>query len=161
MSFGALTNPSVRAVGLPSRRYLRFAVLTDTATAITKSKAQTGDSTPPFWNVAALPIATDPSDRRKALLYQQTTCLPLDPMDVPATEHQLHFDVDPPNYHYDAISWLRGVAGYVQASCVLNGDGSAPGSASDDRTTVMSALNGGAGETVPFAIVVNPAFLSP
>ncbi len=160
LSFGALTNPAVRVDGLPSRRFFRFAVLTDPAAVLTKSLSSSSNASRAAWRITTSTSPGIAGDLRKSLLYQQSTCLPLDAFDVPSVEHQLRFDTDPPNYHFDSLSALRGIPGYFYTSCVLNGDGSVPG-APDDRNVVMTSLDGTAGETLPFKVVVNPAFAAP
>ena len=62
------------------------------------------------------------------------------------------------SFHTSDITALRGVLGWLQTSCVLNGDQSTPG-APDDRATAMSALDASQGETTPVTLTVLPAFL--
>ncbi|MEP7208931.1 MAG: hypothetical protein ABI920_18510 [Casimicrobiaceae bacterium] len=167
LSFGNLSDPSIRVVDLPSRRFFRVAVLTDSERSAVKersmSKAALGGEIVPKPRLAAALLPGDHTRMRtseKALLYQQTTCLPLDPFDVMPVDNQLRFDNDLLEYHIEATTAVRGVAGYVQASCVQNGDASTPG-APDDRNAVMSVLNTAAGERLAFPVSIHAGFLRP
>ncbi|MEO5700301.1 MAG: hypothetical protein ABIS17_12865 [Casimicrobiaceae bacterium] len=167
LSFGNLSDPSIRVVDLPSRRFFRVAVLmnSDRGTAKERSmaKADTDEELVPRPRLTAtLPLGEAAGKRtvEKALLYQQTTCLPLNPFDVGPVDNQLRFDNDLLEYHIEATNVVRGVIGYVQASCVQNGDASAPGAA-DDRNAVMSSLNAAAGERMAFPVSIHAGFLRP
>jgi hypothetical protein len=159
-SFGDLNDPAVWATGLPSRRFLRFAFLTDAAsTSATASKSSVMQAL----RVAAEPFAFDDrAVRDKSLLLRQGSCLPLDPIDIAPIRNQLQFDSDPPVFKYSGgvLSTLRGIYGDTQVACVINGDASAD-SADDDRYTALSALTANSSEVQPFPLIISPAFVGP
>jgi len=163
-SFADLNNPTAAVVNLPTRRYLRFAILTDVASSST-SAAKAAVEISPRMKINATAASennVESDEMGKALLRQQGNCLPLDPIDIVPIRNQLQFDSDPPAFVYSSGSlWkLRGIYGDTQLACVVNGDASAPG-ASDDRNSSMLPLESNSQEMQPFPLVVNPVFLGP
>jgi hypothetical protein len=159
-SFGDLSDPAVWATGLPSRRFLRFAFLTDAAST---SAPASKSSVMQALRVAAEPFAFDDrAVRDKSLLLRQGSCLPLDPIDIAPIRNQLQFDSDPPVFKYSGgvLSTLRGIYGDTQVACVINGDASAD-SADDDRYTALSALTANSSEVQLFPLIISPAFVGP
>jgi hypothetical protein len=160
-SFGNLTDPQVVVVNLPPRRYLRFAVLTDLPVPAGAAKSSADESRVLKVGVGAADVENEKSTE-KASLYQQGTCLPLDPIDMRPIRNQLMFDSDPPAFAYSAgsLSKVRGVYGDTQVACVVNGDAS-PLNANDNREIAMLPLTPNTAEVTPFPLVVSPAFLGP
>ncbi len=158
--FSDLSKPEVVVTDLPPRRFLRFAVLTDPASASTSTSKSASEH---VLTVAVGAIGHDEGGPRdKSLLLQQGNCLPLDPIDIAPIRNQLQFDSDPPAFVYSsgALSKLRGIYGDTQVACVINGDGSAQ-STDDDRYVALSTLSAGTAEVQPFPLVVSPAYLGP
>ncbi len=169
LAFGDVAMPSIRVAELPSRRFFRVAVLTDGLAAPAKARelgmegdreANRESGHPARAPLKVVHVASAKANGEKALLYQQSTCLPLDPFDVEGVDNQLRFPDDAPYYHTEGVTTVRGVQGYVQASCVLNGDNSIPGAA-DNRNKAMSTLSASAGELQPYPVTIDAAFLRP
>ena len=152
VSFGDLAKPIAMIAGLPARRFLRFVYLT---------VGEEGFNPPiAIKSARTIKVAARPhGDNEKALLYQQGTCLPLDPFDVPPRHSQLSV-ISPTQvgYHVDQLGKLRGVNGWYSVSCVQNGDDATPG-APDDRVKVMSPLVPATEEVQPYAVTIMPEYL--
>lgn len=152
VSFGDLSNPIARVSALPNHRFMRIAWLT----------AADDGFNPPIKKAArAFTVTAHPhAEAAKALLYQQGFCLPLDPFDVPPRHSQMTV-VSPTQigYRVDKLGKLRGVNGWFNTSCVVNGDDAVPG-VLDDRISVMSPLAPMTDEVVPYPVVIMPAYLS-
>jgi hypothetical protein len=157
LSFADLADPTVTVDTMPKRRYLRFVFLTDPAPPPAAARA-------PYARTAAarpkLRMSLSAGKHALATLSQRSVCYPLDPFDVDPGENQLLYDTDPPTYHSLRTSKLRGIRGYFQVSCVIDGDGTPPGSP-DDRDTAMSDLDKAGAEGMPFAVTVKSAFIAP
>jgi hypothetical protein len=153
VSFADLSNPIARVSALPNHRFMRIAWLT---TADDGFNPPIKKATRPF-SVTARPHA----EAEKALLYQQGLCLPLDPFDVPPRHSQMTV-ISPTQvgYRVDKLDKLRGVNGWYNTACVVNGDFAPPGTG-DDRASVMSPLAPMTDEVVPYPVVIMPAYLSP
>jgi hypothetical protein len=152
VSFGDLANPIAKVIGLPNRRFIRFAYLGDadesTGTPVAKKRVR------PI-RIEARRHAAD----EKALLDQDGTCLPHDPFDIGPRRSQLV--ADSPNhyiYHLGSFGRLRGVNGWYNVACVIDGDASTPGTP-DDRKDVMTSLTPLTEEVVPYPTTIMPDYL--
>lgn len=151
VSFADIGNPIASVTALPARRFVRFAYL---------GLADEGFN-PPVKSVARglrVTVARHAS-RRKALIQQDGTCLPHDPLNVPPRHAQL--SVIPPNtivYRLGPFTALRGVNSWYATSCVSNGDDATPGTP-DDRNSVMTSLTPDTEEVQPFALRIMAAYL--
>jgi hypothetical protein len=152
LSFSDLANPLALVTGLPARRFIRFAYLT----------VAEEDFNPPVATKAARKIVV--TARRhgtvgKALLYHEGTCLPMTPFDVPARHSQLTIvSQTQAGYRVDRLDKLRGVNGWFNTSCVVNGDDAVPGTL-DDRWDVMTPLTPETEEVQPYAVTIDPDYL--
>ncbi|MEO9137024.1 MAG: hypothetical protein ABI316_10550, partial [Casimicrobiaceae bacterium] len=152
VSFGDLAKPIANVTGLPNHRFMRFVYLT------------AGDEgfNPPVMKkeARAMQVAAHRhGSTEKALLYQEGTCLPLDPFDVPPRHSQMTvITSNQIGYRIDRMNKLRGVNGWYSASCVVNGDNATPG-ARDDRVPVMTPLTPGTEEVRPYAVTIMPEYL--
>jgi hypothetical protein len=122
MAFGTGSAPQRTIIDqLPPRRFMRIAFL---AEGVTTTLSQ--------------------------LEYQ---CLPGGPFELNNLRWQM--DADPytgsRQLHYPSHVVLRGINGWVQASCVLNGDGSIPG-LPDDRDTKLDVVT----DKYPFPVQILP-----
>jgi hypothetical protein len=153
VSFGDLAKPIAKVVALPNRRLLRFAYLT---------VADEGFNPPVMEKKAARTMkvtAQRHGGAEKALLYQEGTCLPLDPFDVPPRHSQLTvISASQVNYRLDRLGQLRGVNGWFNSSCVVNGDNATPGTP-DDRANIMTPLTPQSEEVQPYAATIMPEYL--
>lgn len=152
VSFGDLAKPIAKVVALPNRRFIRFVYLT---------VADEGFN-PPVMKKAARAVKVTARPHRsaeKALLYQEGTCLPLDPFDIPPRHSQMTVVSSTQiGYRVDQLGKLRGVNGWYNVSCVVNGDNATPGTP-DDRAQVMSPLTPQSEEVEPFALTIMPEYL--
>ena len=57
------------------------------------------------------------------------------------------------------ITKLRGVNGWYNASCVINGDATIPGTVNDDRVKIMTPLDPDSDEVRPYPVTVMPNYL--
>ena len=152
VTFGDLDKPIAKIVGLPNRRFIRFAYLT------------LGDEgfNPPVTKHSARLSRLDAKrhgNDEKALLYQAGTCLPHDPFDISPRHAQLSvIDAHQVLYTLGLFRALRGVKGWHSAACVANGDNSTPGAA-DDRVEVMTPLTPMSEEVHPYAATIMPEYL--
>jgi len=154
VSFSDLAKPVAKVVGLPNRRFMRFVYLT-------VADEDDEDSGPAVKRaVKSVSIAVRRhGDVGKALLGQDGTCLPHDPFDIPprhsqvsvVTRGQLISRVEP-------MHTLRGVNGWYNTSCVVNGDNAIPGTG-DDRVAVMTPLTPKTEEVEPYAVTIMPEYL--
>ncbi len=155
LGFASLAQPTIKAVAMPVKRFLRFAFLTDLdaaqAPALAKSLAR------PTVRLTAQ-VRENGATMEKALINQQSQCFPLDPFDVSPLENQLDAAVN--SYSFSQLNAVRGIYGWYQTSCVINGDASTPGDP-DDRNQAMAALNPDNGETTPFQVQVLQSFTTP
>ncbi|HJU22746.1 MAG TPA: hypothetical protein VJ891_09565, partial [Casimicrobiaceae bacterium] len=98
--------------------------------------------------------------QKKALLNQESPCLPLDPFDIPPRHEQMIVATPQQiSYRLDRLSKLRGVNGWYNASCVINGDDAAPGTP-DKRSIEMLPLVPDSDEVVPFPVTINALYLA-
>jgi len=152
LSFDNLLSPLVRVQQLSARRFLRIAYLT-----AEDSPAGAVDKIAPKLRLAVQPHKAGHGAANaveKALLYQQGTCLPLDPFDIPVRHSQLVITSPTEmTYRFGRFDPLRGVNGWFSTSCVLNGDNAEPGTP-DDRNTKMTSLIRDGEEWVPFAVTI-------
>jgi hypothetical protein len=151
VSFGDIAAPIARVVGLPSRRFIRFAYLT----------VSDEGSNPPVKSAARniRLTAQRHGSGEKALLNQDGSCLPHDPFNIAPRHAQM--SVVPPNqvvYRIGRFSKLRGVNGWYSTSCVANGDDAVPGTP-DDRVDVMAPLTPLSEEVQPYALTIMPDYL--
>ncbi len=152
VSFGDLANPAARVTGLPPRRFVRLAYLGDVepeaSSAIEKKSVR---------NLRLNVRRYDAGE--KALLNQAGTCLPHDPFDIPPRRSQLEMiSATTFMYHLDQLRPLRGVNGWLNAACVVDGDYSPPGT-QDDRAEAMAPLTPMSEEVTPYPITIMPAYL--
>ena len=152
LSFSDLANPLALVTGLPARRFIRFAYLT----------VAEEDFNPPVATKAARKIVVTVRRRGaigKALLYHEGTCLPMTPFDVPPRHSQLTIvSQTQAGYRVDRLDKLRGVNGWFNTSCVVNGDAAVPGTL-DDRWDVMTPLTPESEEVQPYAVTIDPDYL--
>jgi hypothetical protein len=152
VSFADLSKPIAQVVDLPSRRFMRLVYLT---------VADEGFN-PPVMKKAAPTIkvtAHRHGSENKALLYQDGTCVPHDPFDIPPRHSQMTVvSSNTIGYRVDQLDKLRGVNGWFSTSCVINGDNSMPG-APDDRVRVMAPLVPLSEEVQPFAVSIMGDYL--
>jgi hypothetical protein len=152
VSFSDLAKPIAQVAGLPSRRFMRIVYLT---------VADEGFD-PPVKKKATRTIkvaARRHGNGEKAFLYQDGTCLPLDPLQVPPRHAQLSvISANEVTYHLQKLNTLRGVNGWFNISCVFNGDAAIPGTP-DDRVTVMAPLTPDSDEVQPYAVTIMPDYL--
>jgi hypothetical protein len=95
----------------------------------------------------------------KALLYQHSTCLPLDPFDIPPRHAQLVMQTPTSGtYRLGGFNALRGVNGWYSTSCVDNGDEAVPGTP-DDRNDAMGELNPESDEIRPVPVTIHNEYL--
>ena len=152
VAFADLEKPLASVELLPPRRFVRIVYLT----LADEPSAQAAKAAPRRVKIVAKPHA----GRDKALLRQEGTCLPVDPFDIPPRHAQMTVvSSSQVGYQLDPLDALRGVHGWYNASCVLNGDGSIPGTVADDRVRVMSPLDPAGEEYVPYPVTVMPDFL--
>lgn len=153
VAFDDLAQPIATIDGLAERRFIRFAFLTvagEGAQTALKSARRNG-----------LRISAERhGSTRKASLQQDGTCLPHNPIDAKPRLAQL-----------DLISWqsftvknyemkpLRGVNGWINASCVVNGSDADPGTP-DDRVQVMKPLMPDSDEIKPLPVIIMSKYLS-
>ena len=151
VSFGDIANPLASVTGLPNHRFIRFAYL---------SVSDEGFNPPVKSATRNVHVVARPHHSgSKALLNQDGTCLPHDPFNIPPRHAQL--SVIPPDkifYRIGLFGILRGINGWYSASCVANGDNSAPG-VPDDRNSVMTPLTPGSDEVVPYAVKIMADYL--
>jgi hypothetical protein len=152
VSFSDLAKPIAQVAGLPSRRFMRIVYL---------AVADEGFD-PPVKKKATRTIkvaARRHGNGEKAFLYQDGTCLPLDPLQVPPRHAQLSvISANEVTYHLQKLNTLRGVNGWFNISCVFNGDAAIPGTP-DDRVTVMAPLTPDSDEVQPYAVTIMPDYL--
>jgi hypothetical protein len=152
VSFADLANPIAQVAGLPSRRFMRIVYLT---------LADEGFN-PPVTEKSSRTIkvtARKHGTKEKAFLYQDGTCLPLDPFQIPPRHAQLSvISATEVAYHLQKLDALRGVNGWLNVSCVSNGDAAIPGTP-DDRVTVMAPLTPDSDEVLPYAVTIMPDYL--
>jgi hypothetical protein len=152
VSFADLDHPIAAVELLPPRRFMRLVYLT-LADDPDRSSAKRAHQRV---NVSVRRHA----GREKALLYQEGSCLPDDPFNIPPRHSQLTvLPQSQVTYRLNPLNKLRGVNGWYNASCVLNGDASVPGAVIDDRVTVMSPLAPMSDEIVPYPVTVMPDYL--
>jgi hypothetical protein len=150
VSFSDLAKPIAQVSQLPNHRFIRIAYLTE---------ADEGFNPP----IKAAPRRVKVNVQRhdsnqKALLYHEGTCLPLDPFDIPPRHSQLNFSPTQVSYRLDTLNKLRGVNGWLNASCVIDGDNATPGSP-DDRVSVMAPLLPLSPEVEPFPVTLMADYL--
>ena len=148
VSFTDAKKPIANVEGLPSRRLVRIAWLTIADEPINPAKMAARN----------VKVSARRHGAEKALLYQDGTCLPLDPFDIPPRHAQM--TVSPTGYRLDQLGTLRGVRGWYSSSCVWNGDAASPG-APDDRNSVMTPLDPKSNEIVPYAVAILPGAPQP
>src|SRR6185437_6462596 len=91
------------------------------------------------------------SGAEKALLKNEGTCLPDDPFDVRPRHAQMTvLSASQIEYRLSSITSLRGINGWYSTSCVVNGDGTIPGTVTDDRVRAMTPLNPYSEEIKPY-----------
>jgi len=152
VSFADLQHPIAAVELLPPRRFIRFVYLT-VADELGQPSAKSASRR---INVTVRRHA----GREKALLYQEGSCLPDDPFNIPPRHSQLTvFSQSQITYRVNPLNKLRGVNGWYNASCVINGDASVPGTVMDDRVTAMSPLDPKSDEVVPYPLTVMPDYL--
>jgi len=152
VSFADLEHPIAATELLPPRRFIRIVYLT-VADESNQAAAKTASRRV---KVAARRHASG----EKALLYQEGSCLPDDPFNIPARHSQLTvFSQSQVTYRLNPLNKLRGVNGWYNASCVINGDASIPGTVLDDRVTAMSPLAPMSDEVIPYPVTVMPDYL--
>ncbi|HEX6795139.1 MAG TPA: hypothetical protein VF304_14920 [Casimicrobiaceae bacterium] len=143
VSFTDAKKPIAKVEGLPGRRLVRIAWLTIADEPIDAAKMAARN----------VKVSVRRHAAEKASLYQDGTCLPLDPFDIPPRHAQM--TVSPTGYRLDQLGTLRGVRGWYSTSCVWNGDAAPPG-APDDRNRVMTPLDPKSNEIVPYAVAILP-----
>jgi hypothetical protein len=152
VSFDDLANPLAAVELLPPKRFIRIVYLTvanEAADPVAKSASRS-------IKVAARRHAP----RDKALLRQEGTCLPVDPFDIRPRHAQMTvLSASQVQYSLDPLTKLRGVNGWHNASCVINGDASIPGTVLDDRVEVMTPLDPDGDEVQPYPAVIIPEYL--
>ncbi|HLX28429.1 MAG TPA: hypothetical protein VKV24_08085, partial [Casimicrobiaceae bacterium] len=96
----------------------------------------------------------------KALLYQQTNCLPTDPLNISPRRSQMTV-LSPTEYIYtvDRLKSVRGVNGWYNVSCVVNGDDAIPGTP-DNRNSEMAPLGLPGADIMPFPVTINALYLA-
>jgi hypothetical protein len=150
VSFADLAKPIALVHQLPSRHFVRIAYLT----------TADEDFNPPVKAAARrIKVTVQRHDNgEKALLQQAGTCLPLDPFDIPPRHSQMTV-VSPTQigYRVDTLHGLRGINGWLNASCVVDGDNASPGTP-DDRVSAMGPLNAD-DEVVPYPVTLMPGYL--
>ena len=80
-----------------------------------------------------------------------SSCFPRDPYTINNVRWQANADpyTGQQTLSYASYVTVRGIKGWVQASCVIGGDGTI---GADDRDSSMSAVS----ETAPFPIEITP-----
>jgi hypothetical protein len=153
VSFGDMSKPIAQVIGLPSRRLIRFVYLALADEGFNPPIAKKGTRR------VRVTARRHASTSAKALLYQEGTCLPLDPFDIPPRISQMTvISSTQIGYHLDQLGKLRGVNGWYDVSCVVNGDNATPG-ATDDRNQVMTPLTPMSEEVEPYALTIMPEYL--
>ena len=152
VSFGDLANPIAKVSRLQNRRFIRFVYLA----------TNDGSFNPPVLKSAARRVTLQVSRHHpvgKALLYQDGTCIPHDPFVVPTRRAQFAMlAADQAVYRLDEFWKLRGINGWYSSACVVNGDGSPPGTP-DDRVDVMTPLTPLSEEVEPVVLTIMPEYL--
>jgi hypothetical protein len=147
LSFEDISAPIARASTLPVRRFMRLVYLTtvnETFDPPVKSAIRT---------VRAASRHGDGRDE-KALLYQQSICVPHDPFVVRSRESQLKvLSSTQVEYRTSEFRQVRGVNGWHTEACVINGDNSEPGTP-DDRVTAMGSLTPDSDEMRPYGVTI-------
>jgi hypothetical protein len=146
VGFTDAKKPIAKVEALPSRRFMRIAWLTVADEPINATKMAARN----------VKVSVRRHDAEKALLYQDGTCLPLDPFDIPPRHAQMTVSPTQTGYRLDQLGTLRGVRGWYSTSCVWNGDAATPG-APDDRNSVMTPLDPKSDEIVPYTVAILPA----
>lgn len=150
VSFSDLAKPIAQVSQLPNHRFIRIAYLTE---------ADEGFNPPIKAASRRVKVSVQRHDsNQKALLYHEGTCLPLDPFDIPPRHSQLNFSPTQVSYRLDTLNKLRGVNGWLNASCVVDGDNATPGSP-DDRVSVMTPLLPLSPEVEPFPVTLMADYL--
>jgi hypothetical protein len=152
VSFADLDHPLAAVEALPPRRFIRIVYLT----------VADEPFDPPVKNASRrIKVAAQRhAGVEKALLYQEGSCLPVDPFDIPPRHAQMTVVSSAEvGYRLDPLNTLRGVNGWYNASCVLNGDAAIPGTVMDDRVTAMSPLAPESEEFTPYPVTVMPDYL--
>jgi hypothetical protein len=152
VSFDDLADPLAAVELLPPRRFIRIVYLTVADEADNPAAKLARRSI----KVAAKRHAA----AEKALLRQEGTCLPVDPFDIrPRRAQMTLLSASQIRYSLDPLTKLRGVNGWYNASCVINGDASIPGTVLDDRVTVMTPLDAEGDESKPYPTAIIPDYL--
>ena len=152
LSFGDLANPAARVSALPLRRFIRLAYLGDVEPAAGSTLLKKRTTHPLHLTVRRH------GSSEKALLYQTGTCLPHDPFDISPRRSQLSMvSATTFTYAVDQLAPLRGVNGWYNVACVVDGDYSPPGT-TDDRAEVMAPLTPMSDEVTPYPISIMPAY---
>lgn len=155
VSFGDLANPIAHVESMPAKAFIRFVYLT-------LAEGQSGDAARKLVPRKAMANVTHSRvsaqgggmGTTKALLNQEGTCLPHDPFDIPPRHARFHvISYTAVNVRVDKVSPLRGVNGWYNAACVVNGDDATPG-APDDRVTAMAPLAIPGAQAMPIPVTI-------
>ena len=152
VAFSDLDNPLATVELLPPRHFVRIVYLglaDEGSEASTKSALRKVNVT----------VRRHP-DPEKALLKNEGTCLPDDPFDIrPRHAQMIVLSPSQIEYRLSPITSLRGVNGWYSTSCVVNGDGTIPGTVTDDRVRAMTPLNPYSDEVKPYPVTIMPSYL--
>lgn len=152
VGFADLANPLAAVELLPPRRFIRIVYLTVADEGGDESAKRASRKV----NVTVRRHAS----AEKALLKNEGSCLPDDPFDIRPRHAQMTIlSASQIEYSLSAITKLRGVNGWYNTSCVINGDGTIPGTVNDDRFTIMTPLNPDGDEIKPYPVTVMPNYL--
>jgi len=152
VGFSDLANPLAAVELLPPRHFMRIVYLTVANEA--------GDVSAKSARRNVTVSARRHAGPEKALLLQEGACLPVDPFDIQPRHAQMTV-LTPSQIQYslDPITKLRGVNGWYNASCVINGDATIPGTVNDDRVKIMTPLDPDSDEVRPYPVTVMPNYL--
>ena len=152
VAFSDLDNPLAAVELLPPRHFVRIVYLglaDEGSEAATKSALRKVNVT----------VRRHP-DPEKALLKNEGTCLPDDPFDIRPRHAQMSvLSPSQIEYRLSPITSLRGINGWYSTSCVVNGDGTIPGTVTDDRVRAMTPLNPYSDEVKPYPVTIMPSYL--
>jgi len=138
--------PAVKIRALPSRRFVRFALLTD-ASATLPVQAPVA--------IRAENTSASEGPTTNSMITQDSPCLPIRTFELPALRNQLSYQVDPPSYFTTQTTSFRNVRGYLYVVCTNMGDGSSPVNW-NIPVAAFSPLVGA--ERTPFPVAIDSAF---
>ncbi|MGH8801993.1 MAG: hypothetical protein ACREX6_06825, partial [Casimicrobiaceae bacterium] len=152
VAFDDLSEPLAVVAELPQRRFVRFAYLTVASEGFD----------PPVKAARSRQLKVEVrrhASAHKAQLQQDGTCLPHDPFNAtPRVMQVTHITWQQFAAPVSRMQAMRGVNGWINASCVIDGSGVAPGTP-DDREQVMEPLTTDSEEITPVPMTIMAKYL--